>query len=158
MSCCSVTFSNRNELGGFISLSRSWVGIFFTIVAVFYAFIGILGMLYVRFRLWFGVTSVAYVIVGLFFIVYTVSPYVYELPTHTCPFCIIQKEYNYIGYAFYITLLLGGFFGLRSGFSELFLGYDGRKDIGWALGFGAIFVILSLRYTLGYYLINGVWL
>jgi len=29
-----------------------------------------------------------------------VSVYFYELPTHHCPFCILQKEYGYIGYPF----------------------------------------------------------
>ena len=27
-----------------------------------------------------------------------ISPYIYELPTHHCPFCILQKEYRFIGY------------------------------------------------------------
>lgn len=30
--------------------------------------------------------------------------YFYELPTHHCPFCILQKEYNYVGYFLYATL------------------------------------------------------
>ena len=33
--------------------------------------------------------------------------YYYELPTHHCPFCILQKEYGYIGYLLYATLLGG---------------------------------------------------
>ena len=41
--------------------------------------------------------------------------YFYELPTHHCPFCILQKEYGYIGYALYITLLGGGVTGLGTG-------------------------------------------
>ena len=35
-----------------------------------------------------------------------ISPYFYELPTHHCPFCILQSEYGYIGY-----LLYGALFG-----------------------------------------------
>jgi hypothetical protein len=41
--------------------------------------------------------------------------YFYELPTHHCPFCILQKEYGYIGYALYITLLGGGVTGIGTG-------------------------------------------
>jgi len=33
--------------------------------------------------------------------------YFYELPTHHCPFCILQKEYGYIGYPVYVTSLGG---------------------------------------------------
>jgi len=41
--------------------------------------------------------------------------YFYELPTHHCPFCILQKEYGYVGYALYTTLLGGGVTGLATG-------------------------------------------
>jgi hypothetical protein len=41
--------------------------------------------------------------------------YFYELPTHHCPFCILQKEYGYVGYALYATLLGGGVAGLGTG-------------------------------------------
>ena len=27
-----------------------------------------------------------------------ISLYVYELPTHHCPFCVLQREYGYVGY------------------------------------------------------------
>jgi hypothetical protein len=41
--------------------------------------------------------------------------YFYELPSHHCPFCILQKEYSYIGYALYATLLGGAVCGLGVG-------------------------------------------
>jgi hypothetical protein len=41
--------------------------------------------------------------------------YFYELPSHHCPFCILQKEYGYIGYAIYATLLGGAISGLGVG-------------------------------------------
>jgi hypothetical protein len=37
-----------------------------------------------------------------------ISLYFYELPTHHCPFCILQREYHYVGYLIYVTLLVGG--------------------------------------------------
>jgi hypothetical protein len=37
-----------------------------------------------------------------------ISLYFYELPTHHCPFCILQREYHYVGYLIYATLLGGG--------------------------------------------------
>jgi hypothetical protein len=33
--------------------------------------------------------------------------YIYELPTHHCPFCILQGEYGYVGYVLYAGLLTG---------------------------------------------------
>lgn len=41
-----------------------------------------------------------------------VSLYIYELPTHHCPFCILQSEYGFIGYPLYLTILGGAVFGL----------------------------------------------
>ena len=37
-----------------------------------------------------------------------ISVYFYELPTHHCPFCILQKEYHYVGYPIYAAILGGG--------------------------------------------------
>ncbi len=44
-----------------------------------------------------------------------ISPYIYELPTHHCPFCILQGEYGYVGYPLYAALLGGAVFGLGAG-------------------------------------------
>lgn len=44
-----------------------------------------------------------------------ISLYFYELPTHHCPFCILQKEYHYIGYLIYGTLLGGAVAGTGVG-------------------------------------------
>ena len=44
-----------------------------------------------------------------------ISVYFYELPTHHCPFCLLQKEYGYIGYPLYIMLFGGGVFGMGIG-------------------------------------------
>lgn len=54
-------------------------------------------------------------IVALASLVSFVSLYVYELPTHHCPFCIIKKEYSHIGYLLYATLAGGGISGLGVG-------------------------------------------
>ncbi len=41
--------------------------------------------------------------------------YFYELPTHHCPFCILQGGYGHVGYPLYATLLGGGVAGLGAG-------------------------------------------
>jgi hypothetical protein len=53
--------------------------------------------------------------VGIAGIVAYLSPYVYELPTHHCPFCLLQKEYGYVGYALYAALLGGAVGGIGVG-------------------------------------------
>jgi hypothetical protein len=65
---------------------------------------------------------------GLFFIIACISfisfisLYFYELPTHHCPFCVLQREYGYIGYLLYIALLSGVVAGLGVGFLMPFKG------------------------------------
>jgi putative Ca2+/H+ antiporter (TMEM165/GDT1 family) len=44
-----------------------------------------------------------------------ISLYYYELPTHHCPFCILQREYGYVGYPLYVALLGGGVSGMGVG-------------------------------------------
>jgi hypothetical protein len=41
--------------------------------------------------------------------------YFYDLPSHHCPFCILQKEYRYVGYLLYGTILGGGVGGIGVG-------------------------------------------
>jgi len=72
----------------------------------------------------FGILSAAALLTGIVEIVALISPYYYELPTHHCPFCILQGEYSYIGYPLYLTLLGGGLAGISCGVLALF----GRRD------------------------------
>lgn len=44
-----------------------------------------------------------------------ISPYYYELPSHHCPFCLLQAEYHHIGYLLYLTVLGGGLTGVACG-------------------------------------------
>ncbi len=48
-------------------------------------------------------------------VVSALAPYVYEHPTHHCPFCILKSEYNYVGYLFYIPLFFSTALGLGAG-------------------------------------------
>ncbi len=59
--------------------------------------------------------SAVTLIVSLASILSFISVYFYEIPTHHCPFCILQKEYGYIGYPLYVTLLGGTISGMGVG-------------------------------------------
>jgi len=39
----------------------------------------------------------------------------YELPTHNCPFCVLQRDYGYVGYPLYLCLLGGAALSLATG-------------------------------------------
>jgi hypothetical protein len=58
--------------------------------------------------------TVTFVIAGAS-VVSFICLYFYELPTHHCPFCLLQKEYGYIGYVLYATLFGGAVAGIGTG-------------------------------------------
>ncbi|MFZ5796816.1 MAG: hypothetical protein ACYCYR_15220 [Desulfobulbaceae bacterium] len=61
------------------------------------------------------VSAAGLFVLSLASIVSFISMYIYELPTHHCPFDIIQREYHYQGYLLYGALFTGVFFGLLPG-------------------------------------------
>jgi hypothetical protein len=63
----------------------------------------------------FAASSGWMVAVTILSIISFVSIYVYELPSHHCPFCLLQAGYNSIGYPIYIALFGGGIAGLGVG-------------------------------------------
>jgi hypothetical protein len=62
-----------------------------------------------------GVLAAMLLPVGLTAVVSWLSPYVYELPSHHCPFCLLQREYHWVGYPLYGALLAGSLGGASVG-------------------------------------------
>ncbi len=63
-----------------------------------------------------GITAVIAVIA----IIAVFSLYIYQLPSHHCPFCILQQEYGYLGYPLYLSLLTGAITGMGAGVLDPF--------------------------------------
>jgi hypothetical protein len=63
----------------------------------------------------FGGLSGVHFILSITAILSFISPYFYELPTHHCPFCILQGEYGYIGYPLYGALFGSAVTGMGVG-------------------------------------------
>jgi hypothetical protein len=59
--------------------------------------------------------SVVAFLVSVVSLISFISLYFYQLPTHHCPFCILQKEYYYVGYLLYVALLGGVVCGAATG-------------------------------------------
>jgi len=79
------------------------------------ALVFVLGAVYYRAGrgpLAYGLLSALMLPLGLYTLITSVSPYIYELPTHHCPFCMIQGDYHYIGYLIYACLLMGSVLGM----------------------------------------------
>lgn len=61
--------------------------------------------------------------VSLAAIISFISVYIYELPTHHCPFCIVMEEYGYIGYLLYLPLFGAAVTGMGIGVLLPFRGW-----------------------------------
>ena len=53
----------------------------------------------------FSLMSVVSFVVSVAALISFISVYIYQLPTHHCPFCVLQGEYGYVGYPLYLCLL-----------------------------------------------------
>jgi hypothetical protein len=63
----------------------------------------------------YGGVSMLFLGVALLAVVAAISLYVYEHPHHHCPFCLLKREYGYIGFVLYAPLFAGAASGLAAG-------------------------------------------
>ena len=123
-SCCAVVFgasaeTGRNLLEGF---SQNTLLFFYYGAIIFLA-----GMGFLLLKRWLLPLAALYSAGWLFFlglatvaIITVFSSYIYAMPYHHCPFCILKPEYHYIGFALYFSLLPASFFGLSTMLVEPF--------------------------------------
>ncbi len=67
------------------------------------------------FRYLLAMTASLFFPIALVAVVSFISLYIYELPTHHCPFDILQKNYGFIGYPLYLGLFCATLFGVFPG-------------------------------------------
>lgn len=75
-----------------------------------------------------GLVGISFV-VTIAAMISVISLYFYELPTHHCPFCILQREYGYVGYPLYVSLLGGGVTGIGVGVLTPFRSVPSLREI-----------------------------
>jgi len=103
-------------------------------------------------------SATLFMVVSYYAVVYFFGTYVYELPTHKCPFCMMQREYYYVGYLIWGTLFIGTFLALIWAIMGLILKEERAKERRWSLLLLSIFVLLCTAYVAIYYLKTGVLL
>ncbi|MEJ2696174.1 MAG: hypothetical protein P8013_05960 [Candidatus Sulfobium sp.] len=123
-SCCGVLFSEGSKgIASSIAFlpARPMQSVFYSLFAVT-AMTGVAAirtgtrMYFVSFSFLSGVFFIASIAAILSFI----SLYFYQLPTHHCPFDVLQSGYYYAGYPLYASLFAGCFFGIMTGVVEPF--------------------------------------
>ena len=152
--CCSVIFG-VNSVGSKIpfNLTIPMLLALFYLLYLLIVFINIQKQTFLNIIVNFLFLYISYYAVTYFF-----STYIYELPTHQCPFCMLQKEYHFIGYFIWSTLFLGTFFGVASYILKIFINKDLEYTYKYSLIFNSIFVFICSFYVIRFYFVNGVFL
>lgn len=104
-----------------------------------------------RTGLLFSLMTIITFVVSVASLISFISLYFYELPTHHCPFCILQAEYYYVGYPLYLTLLCGAVAGTGVGILLPFGRIDSLRDT-----IPLIQKRLTLIAVLSYLLFTGI--
>jgi hypothetical protein len=63
----------------------------------------------------FALLNALQLAVALTAVISVISLYIYQMPSHHCPFCILQKEYYFVGYPIYISLFVAAICGFGAG-------------------------------------------
>ncbi len=121
-SCCGSLFSEQgasvaSELVGIPALKM--MEVFFAIIGVF--FVLLIACYFSRAALLRSLLFVAALLTffaSLGAVVSFVSLYIYQMPSHHCPFDMLQGHYNFIGYPLYAGLFVGTLFGLLPGLCQ----------------------------------------
>jgi len=116
-SCCSVIFSDNGgaAMSGLLALPPG-----ITMVVFFSSGVLVIGLaLRVCFKrkgaLQLAAASLIHFGISIVSLIVFISIYIYELPTHHCPFCILHPEYFFIGYFLYFSALISTISGMGAG-------------------------------------------
>jgi len=154
VSCCSVIFGQTGGSNGLpfgLDIDK--------LLILFYLLYGLVVLSVWSDMYLVSMISVLFFIsIAYYAVVYFFGTYIYELPTHQCPFCMLQYHYYYVGYFVWATLLLGTFFVLDNAVIGWFFKEDTTKLKRVSLLFLTLFVAVCSSYVGMYYLKNGVFL
>ena len=154
VSCCSALFGQlegANPLPFGLSVSL-------LLVLFYLLYFLVVLTLKIDYTVLYIVTNILFVYIAYYAVVYFFGTYIYQLPTHKCPFCMLQAEYTYIGYLLWASLFMGTYIGLSNAVSTLWLGKKDLRSEKIVVSLLSLFVLLCTAYVAVYYLRNGVLL
>ena len=152
--CCGAIFSTTDGTYMAHLLNINPV----ILLGLFYTLFIFLVMSYIfKKRYLFSLLNFLFVIVALISLIAFFGTYIYELPTHHCPFCLLQRDYHYIGYVLYLFLFIGTFYGIVLGLID-FTKEEEQRRYKISLLFTSLYLLIVSYYPLAYYIKNGVWL
>lgn len=130
-SCCGSTFGSEGNTitASMVKLQPLTSGLLFYGVMAAALAGGIFFLATGKRAVLFGILAGLALPVAIMALVTFISPYYYELPTHHCPFCLLQAEYSHIGYVHYLCLLGGSLTGMSCGVINRFRGVKSLRGV-----------------------------
>ena len=116
-SCCGSLFSHESSSfsGDLAALPHLPMQIAFFVGMAFTAVSGLFFYVKGRAGYLFSAAAAVTFLLSAASVLSFICLYFYELPSHHCPFCLLQKEYHYVGYILYATLFGGAVAGIGAG-------------------------------------------
>ena len=116
-SCCAIVFSagGGTVVATFLDVPLQLSQAAFALGATLTLAAGWAVYRHGRGAILFATASACHFLLSIHALIAFISLYVYELPTHHCPFCLLHREYGGIGYPLYLLLLTLAVTGLGTG-------------------------------------------
>jgi len=132
-SCCGALFSTSKggvagELANLPLVPTMWL-FYLSAVAFVVTAVLCLRVSATWLRLVLAALSLEFLIVGLASSIGFISLYVYQLPTHHCPFDMLQAKYHFIGYPLYLSLFTAVVFGVLPGLTRPLRRYQSLRPL-----------------------------
>jgi hypothetical protein len=154
VSCCSVIFGQTGGANGLpfgLDIPKLLILFYLLFALVVLTTVSELAVMSI-------IASVLFGVIAYYAVVYFFGTYIYELPTHLCPFCMLQDHYFYVGYLLWGLLLLGLFLSIDAAIMQGFFKQTTKSLKRISLLLLSLFVFLCSAYVGVYYLKNGVLL
>jgi len=154
VTCCSVIFgqtAGMNDLPFGLDIHKLLI-LFYLLYAL------IVCMTLMEVAIGVFLSSTLFLYIAYYSVVYFYGTYIYELPTHKCPFCMLQGDYYFVGYFVWGLLLVGIFFSVNYAFGKIVFAKDFSFSRKLSLFLLTLFILLCSLYVAIYYLKNGVLL
>lgn len=154
VSCCGTIYSSST--GSYISQIFAMRPTL--LLSLFYGVFTLNLILYFLKRNYaFAISNIFFILISIITLITFFGTYIYELPSHHCPFCFLQSDYYYVGYLLYILLFSGTFYGIAAGFITT-TDENRAKNYKKSILFNALYILIVSLYPAIYYIKNGVWL
>ena len=91
-------------------------------------------------------SSIIFIYIAYYAVIYFFGPYIYDLPTHHCPFCMLQKDYYFVGYFIFGSLFLAVFYGVLNFILYITIKKTIKKYYQYSNLFLIFFILLTFSY------------